>query len=58
MNGDLWKAILTVAVYAAIGFWMWAQYPRCMPGYIAVFAPQTMTLWACAQGYYIPTEAN
>jgi hypothetical protein len=45
------SALITAVAYAIIGIWMWLEYPDCAPGHIAVFAP-TMTLWACAQGYY------
>ena len=45
------KAILTIIIYGGICAWMWFQYPACGPGHIAVFAPQTLSLWACAQGY-------
>ena len=48
------KALITAVVYVIIGIWMWLEYPNCAPGHIAVFAP-TMTLWACAQGYYTVT---
>ena len=45
------KAIFTIIVYGGTCAWMWFQYPACGPGHIAVFAPQTLSLWACAQGY-------
>jgi hypothetical protein len=45
------KAIFTITVYGGTCAWMWFQYPACGPGHIAVFAPQTLSLWACAQGY-------
>jgi len=45
------KAIFTIIIYGGTCAWMWFQYPACGPGHIAVFAPQTLSLWACAQGY-------
>jgi hypothetical protein len=45
------KALLKTIIYGGICVWMWLQYPACGPGHIAVFAPQTLSLWACAQGY-------
>jgi len=45
------KAIFTIIIYGGTCAWMWFQYPACGPGHIAVFAPQTLSLWACARGY-------
>jgi len=54
VNGNMRsKGFFVAAIYAGFGIWLWLTYPACAPGHIAVFAP-TMTLWACAQGYYTP----
>jgi hypothetical protein len=45
------KAIFTIIIYGGTCAWMWFQYPACGSGHVAVFAPQTLSLWACAQGY-------
>jgi hypothetical protein len=45
------KALVTILVYAAVIGWMWFHYPACEQGHVAVFAPQTASMWACAQGH-------
>jgi hypothetical protein len=47
----LGKALITILVYAAVIGWMWFFYPACEQGHVAVFAPQSASLWACAQGH-------
>jgi hypothetical protein len=47
----LGKALVTILVYAAVIGWMWFHYPACEQGHIAVFAPQSASMWACAQGH-------
>ena len=49
----LGKALITILVYAAVIGWMWFFYPACEQGYVAVFAPQSASLWACAQGHLV-----
>jgi hypothetical protein len=44
------KALVTILVYAAVVGWMWLHYPACEQGHVAVFAPQSASMWACAQG--------
>ena len=50
----LGKALLTTLVYAALIGWMWFHYPSCEQGQVAVFAPQSASMWACAQGHVSP----
>jgi hypothetical protein len=51
-RGDsLWKALLTTLVWGAVIGWMWFHYPACEQGYVAVFAPESASTWACAQGH-------
>jgi hypothetical protein len=45
------KALVTILVYAAVIGWMWFHYPACEQGHVAVFAPQSASMWACAQGH-------
>ena len=47
----LGKALVTILVYAAVIGWMWFHYPACEQGHVAVFAPQSASMWACAQGH-------
>jgi hypothetical protein len=47
----LGKAIVTILVYAAVIGWMWFHYPACEQEHVAVFAPQSASMWACAQGH-------
>ena len=51
---SLWKALLTTLVWGAVIGWMWFQFPACEQGQIAVFAPQSASMWACAQGHVSP----
>ena len=47
----LGKALVTILVYAAVIGWMWFHYPACEQEHVAVFAPQSASMWACAQGH-------
>jgi hypothetical protein len=47
----LGKLLLTILGYAAVIGWMWFHYPACEQGYVAVFAPQSASTWACAEGH-------
>ena len=51
---NLWKALLTTLVWGAVIGWMWFQFPACEQGQVAVFAPQNVSMWACAQGHVSP----
>jgi hypothetical protein len=47
------RALITILVYAAVIGWMWLFYPSCEQGHVAVLAPQSASLWACAQGHLV-----
>jgi hypothetical protein len=48
---QLWKALVTIIAYGAVIGWMWFNFPACEKGQVAVFAPQSVSMWACAQGH-------
>jgi hypothetical protein len=47
---DIHHGLVTILVYAAVIGWMWFHYPACEQEHVAVFAPQSASMWACAQG--------